>query len=154
MVEYGYFDMIIDKRFIDSEEFYKLVIKQWFDKSDKKYESIVIYTDNIEKVKNSILNILPYISCFIKVGTIHDRDKNNINFDLEMEDNNLLVNIQSIDRIRLDQRGARAAGVIIDIDVENKKRINKYIENTDIEQKLLWFLIAPTNLNIGLVLYY
>lgn len=154
MVDFEYFDMVINRRFINSEEFYKSTIKQWFDKTDKNFESIIIYTDNVERVKASILNILPYVSCFIKVDKIHNIDKKNIEFCLEMENNKLFINIQHIDRINLNQRGVRAAGVIIDINIENKCKFNEYLEEDTVSMKLSPMLIAPTNLNIGFVLYY
>lgn len=154
MINFEYFDMIINRRFINSEEFYKLIIKQWFDKTDKNFEGIIIYTDNIERVKASILNILPSISCFIRVGKIHNIDKKNIEFGLEMKNNKLFVNIQHIDRIDLDQRGVRAAGVIIDMNIENKCKFNEYLDEDTISMKLSPMLVAPTNLNIGFILYY
>lgn len=100
--------------------------------------------------EETILNIIPNISTMIsyKRRNYHNRD---ILDYLYLKDKVLNINIQPIDTINLDQRGIKCAGVIID--VEGRKEIYDYL-NDIIINKLFCFLVPPTKLKIGLVLYY
>lgn len=152
MIKYRDFDMVINRKFINPNDFYKQIINHWVQTENiKSIEKILIYSDDIKMTEKTILNIIPNISTMIsyKRKNYHNRD---ILDYLYLKDKVLNINIQPIDTINLEQRGIKCAGVIID--VEDKKIIDEYLKTHKDLVKFYYYLTPPTNLNIGLVLYY
>lgn len=167
MIDYRYFDMIINKKFIDHYEFYNKIIEHWlYTKKENNtryggsiyapYNSILIYSDKINLIRDEILKIIDDNYKHINIKVFYDNERK---FQIQLSVSNnpekrLIIIIQSLESLELDQRGLRLVGLIVDIDDKNKAIINKYLNDDLISIKLKSFLTVPTNLNIGLVLYY
>ena len=68
------------------------------------------------------------------------------------EKRTLKIIIQFIDKIKLNQKGLMLSGVILDIN--NKNNIENYLDDNFIDTRILPYLLLPTDLDIGLTLYY
>ena len=158
-MDYSNFNMMIDKRFMSHSYFYKKVIMNWLCYSEKEFENILIYSSNMELTKGFLIKVSSEFEDYLEdcimitqkehYGILEIKIKayfNNKERDFE-------ITIKPINRLKLDQmRGLRLSGVILD--VGSKNCIENYLDNELITNELLPCLLIPTDLDIGLTLYY
>lgn len=164
MINYENFNMIINKDFMRYNEFYDRIIEHWLYTEKQTnitrksvyalHDKILIYSDKVDITESEILRMVKcnYKCLDIKISHLHEITQ----IQLSCIDNKktLIVIIQPLNNLKLDQRGLRLVGIIIDIDDKDKTIINKYLDDDFIINKLYCYLTIPTNLNIGLVLYH
>lgn len=167
MIDSEYFDMIINKKFLFGDDFYKSLIEYWIMNSKNEFETILIYSDDLKRTKMSliegILNAYKYIH-FVNIKRekeqyVHNNIYMELNASIFCETNKKLkLIIQPIKNIQSDERGCRLSGLIIDINDPHKEMIDKYLKDHIVTTKLLPFVVRTTELDhdskIGLVLYY
>lgn len=157
-MDYSNFNMIIDKRFMSHNYFYKKVITNWLYYSEKEFENILIYSSDLELTKSFLIKISSEIEDYFQSRIIVTQRKYHDTFTIRIKgrfankEKVLEIIIQSINRIKLDQRGLRLSGIILD--VNSKYSIENYLDDELINNRLLTYLLTPTDLDIGLTLYY
>lgn len=166
MIDSEYFDMIINKKFLFSDDFYKNLIEYWITNSKNEFETMLIYSDDLTRTKINLTEGISKAYNYIRFVNIK-REKEyymHDNFYVELSANiidknkKLRIIIQSIEKIQLSERGCRLTGLIIDIYDPYKEMIDKYLENHIVTTKLIPFVARTTELDqnskIGLVLYH
>lgn len=157
-MDYSNFNMMIDKRFMSHSYFYKKVIMNWLCYSEKEFENILIYSSDLELTKSFLIKISSEVEDYFKSHVIVTQRKYHDTFEIKIKKRSsdkekiLQIIIQSTDRIKLDQRGLRLSGIILD--VNSKYSIENYLDDELINNRLLTYLLTPTDLDIGLTLYY
>lgn len=151
MLDKNDFDIILNKGFINSYDFYKDVIEKWYcEVLDRTYKNIAIFTDDIEIVCFSIENYCQSYNIKYKVIKVSKTSRNII---LKLSDTRTLyIHIANLDYLSSNLRGMRCYGVIID--VKNKKELNQYFDDRENVIKLFLLLCGSHRKDsLGLILY-
>ena len=157
-MDYSNFNMIIDKRFMSYSYFYKKVIMNWLYYSEKEFENILIYSSDLELTKSFLIKISSEVEDYFKSHVIVTQRKYHDTFEIKIKKRSsdkekiLQIIIQSTNRIKLDQRGLKLSGIILD--VNGKASIEDYLDDNLFYSRIFPYLLLPTDLDIGLTLYY